>query len=71
MSKSKECPQCDTSYKLGISSGLEQAAKLLLDYAKDSFVDGDDKIAKEYRDLSEILDEKSMQAHPRYAKDKS
>jgi len=68
MSESGECPNCNKSYLLGISSGWDQASRWLLDYAKDAFVDGDDKIAKEYRDLSELASEKAEQAHPRYKK---
>lgn len=52
------------SYQVGISSGLERAAKLLLAEATKEFERGCDKEAKRLRRLSERLKELGKKEHP-------
>lgn len=53
------------SYNLGVSSGLGDASKILLDRAALLFRAQDDKMAKYCRDLADDLKKRSNDAHPR------
>jgi hypothetical protein len=47
--------ELDHAYKLGISSGLEQAARTAMDLAADNFKRGEDAGARLLRELSETF----------------
>lgn len=52
------------SWKVGISSGLDQAAGILLKQSADAFVAGRDEEAKLLRNLNKTLIEAAKKAHP-------
>lgn len=56
--------ELNRSYQLGISSGLEQAAKFLLDKAAQHFKTSHDETAKVLRNLHHELLTKACEARP-------
>lgn len=55
----------DKAWHLGISEGLEQASKFLMEEAGNRFKQGFDQDAKLLRGLSKRFHEDSKKAHPR------
>lgn len=55
---------CDHSFKVGISSGLEQAAGKLLQDAREAFVHERDEEARMLRKMASELVAKAKETHP-------
>ena len=69
--KTCECPchghverESDRAYKVGQSTGLDQAARALLERAAASFKSGRDEEARTLRSLSQELSERAVERHP-------
>ncbi len=61
--KSIEEKELDYSYQVGISSGLREAAKYILDLACEEFKNGEQN-ADLLKKISDTLLQKSKEAHP-------
>lgn len=65
MGKAKEdLDEEDRVYKLGQSSGLEEAGHMLMKRATERFENGDDKTANVFRECALVMLSKAKERHP-------
>lgn len=68
MAKETSEERLNRTFRVGQSSGLEEAAKMLMAKALDYFRCGEDRTASLLRTLSEKLLEEAARRHPAYKK---